>query len=332
MNVTVIICSYDRCDRLAIVLESIALSTLPGSVEWEVLVVDNNSHDETRMIVENFCRRYPHFRYVLEPQPGKSYALNTGIRQAHGNILAFVDDDVVVDPDWLWNLTAPLHGDSEWAGTGGRTLPAQHGPIPPWLSLNGPYSLGGAIAALFDLGELPCQLDSPPYGANMAFRRKMFRRYGGFRLDMGPSPCKDVLRPNEDTEFGRRLMSSGERLLYVPSAVVYHPLLVERIKKEYLLSWWFDYGRAVIREVGRRRDLYGIPRRYFTIAKTVATTLARRTLQWIFAFDPQRRFFCKCSVWTTAGQIWEIHHRWRGDQSTSNGAEDPVAPSGSARI
>jgi len=333
MNLSVIICTYNRCETLAMALESIAASVLPASVAWEVLVLDNNSNDGTPDVVKDFCGRYPgRFRYVFEPQPGKSYALNAGIRQARGDVLAFVDDDVTVEPTWLRNLTAPLLGGSEWAGAGGRTRPDQFESIPSWLALDGPHSLGGVVAALFDLGDAPGELDRPPYGANMAFRKKMFETYGGFRLDLGPSPCKDVLRPNEDTEFGRRLMAAGERLQYVPSAVVYHPVSGDRIQKQYLLAWWFDYGRAVIREVGRRRDIWRLPRRYFTIPKTVATTLTRRTLQWIFALDPQRRFFCKCSVWMTAGQIWEIHHRWRGDQVKSNGARRSSAPDGPARI
>jgi hypothetical protein len=166
----------------------------------------------------------------------------------------------------------------------------------------------------------------------MAFRKNMFTVYGGFRLDLGPSPCKDVLRPNEDCEFGRRLMAAGERLQYVPSALVFHPLSSDRMNKKYLLSWWFDYGRAVIREIGRRRDVWGIPRRYFTIPKTIATTLASRTCQWIFALDPQRRFFWKCWVWMTVGQIWEIHLRWRGNPSKASVIGRSAANDGLERL
>ena len=67
-----------------------------------MLVVDNNSSDQTREVVEEFADRYPgRFRYLFEPQPGKSYALNSGIREARGTVLAFIDDDVTVEPSWL---------------------------------------------------------------------------------------------------------------------------------------------------------------------------------------------------------------------------------------
>src|SRR5580704_1493640 len=109
MRITVILCTHNRCRSLAKALESVAASQLSTSTDWEVLVVDNNSSDQTREAVETYCRRYPvRFRYVFEPQPGKSYALNSGIREALGEILAFMDDDVTVEPTWLQNLTANL--------------------------------------------------------------------------------------------------------------------------------------------------------------------------------------------------------------------------------
>jgi glucosyl-dolichyl phosphate glucuronosyltransferase len=84
-TISVILCTYNRYESLAKALESVAALRLPESVAWEVLVVDNNSHDRTREVVEEFCHRCPgHFGYAFEPQPGKSHALKTGIREARG--------------------------------------------------------------------------------------------------------------------------------------------------------------------------------------------------------------------------------------------------------
>src|SRR5271154_1837494 len=106
MKVTVILCTYNRCRVLAKALDSLALSELPDSADWEVLVVDNNSTDQTKAVVQEYGRLHPgRFRYHFEPHPGKSYALNTGIREARGEIFAFIDDDVTVEPTWLENLT-----------------------------------------------------------------------------------------------------------------------------------------------------------------------------------------------------------------------------------
>ena len=211
MKITVILCTYNRCQRLATALESVAASELPAFVEWEVLVVDNNSRDQTREVVQAFCHRYPgRFRYVSETQQGKSYALNRGVREAQGEVLAFMDDDVIVEPTWLRNLTGALQ-DGEWVGVGGRILPEKSFTPPPWLALNGPFNMGGVLA-LFELGEKPGKLEVPPFGTNMAFHKKLFQKYGDFRTDLGPTPGSEIR--NEDTEFGFRVLEAGVRLRY----------------------------------------------------------------------------------------------------------------------
>src|SRR5215469_9996100 len=196
MNITIILCTYNRCECLAKTLDSTAALRLPESVEWEVLVVDNNSTDRTGEVVEAFCCRYPgRFRYLFEPRQGKSYALNAGIREARGDVLAFMDDDVTVESSWLQNLISPLK-DMNRAGSGGRILPQPGFAPPPWLALDGPDNMGG-ILALFNLGDGPGPLDQSPFGTNMAFRRSVFEKYGGFRTDLGPRPGSEIR--NEDT-------------------------------------------------------------------------------------------------------------------------------------
>jgi len=303
MKVSVVLCTHNRCQSLAKTLNDLAASIFSEPIEWEVLVVDNNSSDRTKAVVEDFCRQCPaRFRYLFEPHQGKSHALNAGVREAHGDVLAFLDDDVTVEPMWLQNLTSALF-DGQWAGSGGRTLPTEAFLPPRWLPLNST----GVICGDFDLGDIAHELDRAPYGTNMAFRKEMFEKYGLFRTDLGPSPNPAIPRPNEDTEFGRRLISAGERLRYEPLAVVRHPVVRERITKEFLLSWWFDYGRAMVREWGRGPDFLGIPRPYFSILKTFTTRLPGIAVRWMAALQPQRRFFFKSQVWKLAGEIAEFY-------------------------
>lgn len=317
MKVTVILCTYNRCQSLAKALESVAGSTMPSSVAWEVLVVDNNSHDGTREVVEDFSRRDPNrFRYLFERIPGKSHALNAGIREARGDVLAFIDDDVTVGRDWLQNLTTVLES-NKWVGVGGRILPANSFPAPPWLPLDGQYNMAG-ILALFDLGNKAAELDRPPFGTNMAFRKKLFEKYGGFRLDLGPIPGSELR--NEDTEFGRRLLAAGEHLLYVPSAVVYHVVPENRLKKEYFLRFCFDHGRAIVREVGKRPDIWGIPRHYLTVSK-MGTLLVGRALKWMWTCcSPKLRFYRKGRTWMTAGELLEAWRQSRNGNWRENNA------------
>jgi glucosyl-dolichyl phosphate glucuronosyltransferase len=305
-SVSAIMCTRNRCGVLAAALEGLAASQLPSSVAWEVLVVDNNSTDQTREVVEAFCLRYPNiFRYIFEPKSGKSYALNTGVRRARGDILAFVDDDVTVGPRWLHSLTASLH-DGRWAGAGGRILPAQAFAAPSWFSVQ---DLGGVLFGRFDFGDEAGELRTAPFGANMAFRRAMFDKHGEFRTDLGPGQDPETPRPNEDTEFGRRLMGAGERLRYEPEAIVYHPVLFERINQRFFLSWWFDYGRAQARECDKRSNICGIKYDYFSILNHSFHLLPVQTLRWMFSFNPRQRFRNRLWMHRTAGWIAETYRR-----------------------
>lgn len=326
MEITLIICTYNRCDSLRTVLNSIVQLDMPHDVEWEVLVVDNNSSDRTREIVAEFSgHNEDRFRYFFEPRQGKCHALNSGIREARGAILAFTDDDVTVSPAWLRNLTSNLHS-GEWAGAAGQVLRTWPCSPPNWLSLQPRYEKTGWPLVSFDLhreaGELP--LEYPPVGANMAFRKEIFAKHGGFRTDLGPrrndtgigSSQEIIGGVYEDTEFGRRLMQSGEKLRYEPSAVIYHPVEQRRLTKEYFLSWWFGRGRDTNLILPKRGPVWGIPRYYLRVAKLVVS-LVGHTLAWVTAIRPDRRFYYKVLVWELAGAIMGAIVLHRGERQNS---------------
>src|SRR5437016_4807888 len=168
VRITVVVCTYNRCESLVGTLTSLGCQKLPESVEWEVVVVDNNSNDRTRQVVQEFQRSNPErFRYGFEPRPGKSIALNTGIREARGEVIAFTDDDVTMQTTWLNNLTAGIYS-GECAGAGGRTLPQRDFVPPDWLAMERQYAL--APLALFDLGAEAQPLKVTPFRNNMALR------------------------------------------------------------------------------------------------------------------------------------------------------------------
>jgi glycosyltransferase involved in cell wall biosynthesis len=311
MHLTVVLCTYNRCESLARALASVARSSVPSSVRWEVLVIDNNSRDETRTVVERFCHKFPgRFRYIFEPQQGKSYALNRAIHDSSGDVLAFMDDDVEVDEHWLHKLTSPLN-DQRWSGAGGRILP-DAGFIPPrWLDTTPQYAL--APFALFNLGQTAGELKESPFGTNMAFRKEMFSKYGGFRTDLGPQPGSEIR--SEDTELGTRLLSGGERFWYEPSAVVYHPVQAERVRKLYLLKWWFDKGRAEIRELAAPGELGS---RFFGVPIVLYRRLCVWAIRWLCGVTPKKRFFAQVKVWRIAGMIEECRTQAEKRASTTS--------------
>jgi glycosyltransferase involved in cell wall biosynthesis len=297
IKITVIVCTYNRSEVLKRAIESLVSELPPTGCGWEILVVDNNSTDETRKVVGEFERRYPGLiRYCFEPRQGISYVRNAGVQSASGEIVAFLDDDETAGVGWLQNLTANLHG-GEWAGAGGRILPVAAFPLPHWLSANNDFTAGPLPS--FDRGLDAGELREPPFGANMAFRREVFDKLGGFRTDLGRSGQE--LFSNEDTEFGRRLMRAGLRLRYEPSAVTYHPVYESRLHKQYYLTWWFNKGRSDVREFGTNpavNHVLGIPDK-------LLRSLVWQAARWIVSLDPIQRFRWKMKMWNTIGQIVE---------------------------
>ena len=151
-----------------------------------------------------------------------------------------MDDDVVVDPKWLHNLTTVLQ-QREWAGVGGRILPERGFTPPAWLSLKDKYAL--APLAVFDLGTQAGEMCESPFGTNMAFRREAFSTYGGFRTDLGPQPGSEI-QHNEDSEFGSRFWPAANA-----SGMSRRPLCIIRCRrsgfaKHTSFSWWIDKTRA----------------------------------------------------------------------------------------
>jgi glucosyl-dolichyl phosphate glucuronosyltransferase len=300
-QISVILCTYNRAQSLGKTIESVVAQTMPSSLEWDLLVVDNNSTDETREVVKDFQRRYPQrVRYAFEPQQGISFARNTGVRSGWGEILAFIDDDETADPGWLQCLTAHLFS-GDWSGSGGRVVPLWSARPPRWVSSKHSFICGPL--AMFNPDTEGDQLTEPPFGANMAFRREIFEQYGVFRTDLGRSG-KGLLS-GEDTEFGRRVMAAGARMRYEPQAITHHPVEKGRIRKKYFLMWWFNKGRSDVRENGvapHRWSVLGVPIR---LLRHTAVEFVR----WVIAPDPCERFVCILKVWTYAGQAFESHRQ-----------------------
>jgi GT2 family glycosyltransferase len=206
-----------------------------------VLVVDNNSSDGTRKVVNERAAEYPvPLRYQFEPHQGKSNALNAGIRATTARIIVFTDDDVRVPEDWLEQSVGPLIARDDIEYTGGPVKPIWGGVRPAWLDERG--NLGGAIAVK-DHGREPFVFEErrkTPLGVNMAVRRSLFERVGGFRPDLGRSGRS--LLGQEQAEFFYRSRRAGARGLYVPDMTVEHMVPASRLTRNYFRRWWYWKG------------------------------------------------------------------------------------------
>jgi glycosyltransferase involved in cell wall biosynthesis len=305
MKISVIIATHNRSDMLAVALESLAQMTVPPNYEWEVLIVDNNSEDSTRAVAESLVAKYAErFRYIFESRQGKSFALNSGIASARGDILAFTDDDITVDPNWIVELCATMES-FDCAGVGGKIVPVWNIPKPGWLEMDGPYRLMNAVVS-FDLGSNPCPITTAALGANFAFKKGVFTKYGAFRTDLGPTVGSEIR--GEDSELCRRLIKAGETLIYSPSAIVYHPVEHRRTEKRYFQAWYLGRGRASIREAGVPKDAV----RYFGVPRYMFLPFLGNLLRWVLGASPKLRFYYKLQLYEIWGQMLEAKSNFQG--------------------
>jgi glycosyltransferase involved in cell wall biosynthesis len=300
MQASVVICTYNRAGSLAKTLQSLKQMAVPPDLEWELIVVDNNSTDNTREVLGEFART-SEFRvqYVFEPKQGLCHARNTGVANATGEIIAFTDDDVRVAPEWLREL-ANTFDEYHCMGVGGRSIPAWDGlSKPDWLITAGPYSLVSGPILDFNLGEEAKELRVAPWGLNMAFRKIAFEKYGLFRTDLGVSGAGGLL--GEDTEFGKRLLASGDRIMYSPKAIVFHPVEQKRITRGYFLRYYFALGRTAVREESWPSEAV----LYFGVPRYLYRSFLVKCASWLFAFDKKKRFYHKARVYCVLGYIAE---------------------------
>jgi GT2 family glycosyltransferase len=297
MDISVVLATYNRAASLQATLESFSVLRIPPQLNWELLVVDNNSNDGTASVIRSLVERMgPRVRYIFEGQQGRSAALNAGIAQASGAVIAFTDDDVILDSDWLAQLHQAFE-DRSVSAVAGRILPLWQHPKPAWLEMDGQQAVVN-----FDLGDEAQDIRIAPMGANSAFRKGIFSKYGTFRLDLGVSGSQHTITC-DDTEFGGRLMAAAERILYCPAAVIHHPVDPRRTTKKYFLTWYYYNGVSLTRTDGLPNVgvfYFGVPRWLY---REFLTDMGR----WLLTFNPKRRFHHKLRTCRSIGSIVESH-------------------------
>ena len=324
MKYSVVIATYHRARDLRDTLQSLAALEADGP--WEVIVVDNNSPDDTRQVVESMAAGYPvDLRYVFEREQGRSPALNAGIRGARGRVIVTTDDDVRVERDWLNQASAALtrHGCDY---VGGRVLPIWGAKPPAWIPDHASQQWG--VIALLDYGPEPLEFGARvPLGVNMAFTRDAFDRAGLFDPHTGRRA--GTLLGQEIREWCIRARSAGLHGFYTPGMMVRHIIPAERLTKRYFRRWfyWRGVSRAMLYERAGldmekpeqgARDMTGIPQIAGTPRYLYRKAL-RHAKQWVHDAVRGRQvetFEHELWFWFFAGivrqRFADTRHRHRG--------------------
>ena len=250
-SVSILICTFNRASFLAETLTSLADLHVPRECTVELAIVDNNSTDSTRRVVAAAAARsrFP-IRYLFEPRQGKSFALNTGLAHATGDVLALTDDDVVPDPDWLTGIV-DVFRNHDVTFAFGKVLPRWGCLPPPELLTRRAHDIWGPLA-IVDYGDEVAIYSREaagqrlPIGANLAFARAALITVGGWRTDLGK--VDNTLISGEDHEVFFRLRRADlYRGLYDPRIVVRHHVPPSRLTRRYFRRWFYWHGRTLAR-------------------------------------------------------------------------------------
>jgi len=263
MDVSVILCTHNRCESLRQTLEQFRALNCPTNLGWELLVLDNNSTDQTQQVCQGFKDQLP-VRCVFESRQGKSCALNRSLQEARGDLLLFTDDDVDVDNNWIAEYRAAAARWPKMSFFGGKVIPRWERTPPKWLAEHS-KTLLRTVAVSFDLGdeEQPwIDLRHPFIGANLACRKQVFIETGlAFREDLGPKGGEAVR--GEEAWLIQQFTQHGLTGAYVPSAIVHHRNPVARMTETYVREWFKGDGMRAVR-LGQlpasRHVWFGAPR------------------------------------------------------------------------
>lgn len=244
--ISIIICTYNRSSLLADSIKAIAQQDFTVD-QYEIIVVDNNSTDNTRAVAEALINTSPvRIRYILEKKQGLSFARNTGIENAAGEIVAFVDDDIDAERNWLKAIVSAFN-DPKVACAGGPIRPVWPipGEKPAWLTNSWvSYLTVSEFESAKKTGEFVWP--DTPWGANISFRKNVFDTVGVFPTNLGR--IGNSLLSNEEVNIGKKIVSAGFRIAFAPDAVIHHKIPPERLTKQYFhhRTYWQGISDAIL--------------------------------------------------------------------------------------
>lgn len=314
MEFTVIVCTYRRAANLAGCLGHLARQEGVQARRWEVLVVDNNSTDDTREVVGRLAATLPiRVRYAFEPEQGLNHARNHGVRASQSPRLAFVDDDILVSPGWLAAVLRAFETHDADA-VGGRIHLDPAVRLPAWIR---PEADMLGFLGHQDFGDQPFEMDGQvryPFGGNMAFHRRVFERIGHFdpRLGRkGEGRRRGELFKGAETDLFHRLAAAGgAKVVYEPDAIVYHRVMPWQLRKAYFRTIHFNAGlqRALHDDTPHGRTWLGVPRYcYGQLARGMGRYVAQ-----VLAAGPDHAFRQQMNVGHLLGTMLGHHQRHRG--------------------
>ena len=233
--ISVIIPTYNRSAMLQQTVDTFLAQTYPPD-RWELLLVDNNSSDDTARVIARIAQGDSRVRGLSEPRRGAHFARNSGALAARGSVLYFTDDDMLAEPDLLERILDGFEADSEVASVTGKVLPRWDTEPPVWVLEH----CRNALLSLTDLGEALIVSDDDPgvFSCHQAVLRETFMHAGGFN----PDTNAELFTGDNETGLNIKIKRLGHRFAYVGTSVTHHMIPASRMTQQYLNSRMADQG------------------------------------------------------------------------------------------
>ena len=238
---SIIICTYNREKYIGPLLDSIAKNDYP-TTDYEIVLVDNNCTDNTREVCEQFAAAHKEvaFRYVIESEQGLSAARNKGIKEAKGDIIIYVDDDALVDSDYIRIYAEHFAAHTDTMAAGGPIEPLYETQEPAWMS---PYTKA-LLTAWMNYGNQVREYPKGRYpgGGNAAYRKVVFDKVGLFNTELGRKG--NLLLASEEKDIFDKMKAQGMKVLYLPTPVLHHSIPQAKLEEDYFNRLTLQIGRS----------------------------------------------------------------------------------------
>ena len=252
MKISIAICTWNRARLLDQTLESISHLNIPKGLDWELVLVDNNSTENAVPLVISGWRSQLPLVTAIEKEQGHSAARNRAVELASGDYIVWTDNDVLVSRDWLAAYADAFRKNPDTDYFGGKIQPVFEGYEPDWISDT--WDICAPVYATRDLGEEPIELgpDRLPYGANFAVKTKVQRK-NLYDTKWGRKTSQMV--GEDEVSVLRSIIEQGGKGRWVPDAKLNHFIPEDRATEEYVASYYFGQGitNAMIGKVDRGR-------------------------------------------------------------------------------
>ena len=306
MRLNVILPTHNRSALLGRALDSLLVADAPSRLRVSVIVVDNNSTDDTADLVRSrFSDFGGRLSYLFERRPGKPYALNTGLAAATGDLVGFIDDDEEIDGGW-YRCIDDAFADASLDYIGGRCLPRWAAEPPVWLGQRYRGVIGWVEGGMEPLDFGPT-FPGILTGGNAVLRRAVIQRVGSYSPALSRTPTR--LMGAEDEHLYRRLLLLEAKGRYRPDLIIYHHVPAARLTKRYFRRWsfWCGVSRAVIDCEYPRPVPYvaGVPR--FLIGQAIRDGLRAMGGALTRSTSPAEWFASELNLWDLAGFIYGKH-------------------------